>query len=585
MGRHALGSHFTGSDWYNLGLVHERGLSPALLTTPIFDHVVPGHRVADAAILASGPSWAVAAWVLVGLYGLTLLGFHALLRALCGRGRWTLGFTGLYAVSPLWVPHLTWWSAGVSNLAGTGATLWCLVAWVAFVRTRRVVLLAACLLALCAALLCFERAVLTPVYLVAVRVLLMDARPLRATLRRDGPALALLLLPVLAWGILYLSVGETDRAFPSPGTWLEYARISWLQGFAPALLGADVVAGERPSVSGAAVVLAQVVLAGLVALSLRYRGRAAWRGWTFFALPFAANLGLVGMARVAELGPALGFDARYFTDPLWLFWLGAAAAFALEPPTGRVDRARPAGHRPVRVLAAGLAAVVVVASSLTAAAQADRSPGHAARAWFERFERSVAAARAREPDPVRLLDADLPEYVVPGWLSPWNRASRVLRIAHPDLVFDRPGPVAYLSARGDVTRARLRSVPGGAPRYSDAVHGDPAALARRLRSGTLCAPRAGTVPLTVELALPARDRAQRPAALVLRGRADRPAGLPVYFDLGDGYPLVTAHEIAWDRDARGGLTHVPAGARAARIQLPAKSGICVRRVGVAALVA
>src|SRR3954454_897214 len=143
MRRHALGSHFSGSDWYNLGLADERGLSLRLLGTPIFDHVVPGHRLADAAVVAAGPSWAAAAWVLVALYGLTLVGFLALLRAICGPGRWTLGVTALYGTSPLWIPHLTWWSAGISNLTGTAATLWCLVAWVGFVRSRRPVLLVA----------------------------------------------------------------------------------------------------------------------------------------------------------------------------------------------------------------------------------------------------------------------------------------------------------------------------------------------------------------------------------------------------------------------------------------------------------
>ena len=107
-----------------------------------------------------------------------------ILTLLFGRAWWTYRLALAWAISIVYLPSFAWFAAGIHSLAAITATLASIHGYLSWRATGRQAWLVWSLIAMCIGLAFYLKAVLIPLYLILMRVLLLDPdAPLRASLR------------------------------------------------------------------------------------------------------------------------------------------------------------------------------------------------------------------------------------------------------------------------------------------------------------------------------------------------------------------------------------------------------------------
>ena len=300
---------------------------------PSWGHLAPAYRLAFLALDRVAPmNFDVALAILLACHAVSAVLLQRILTLLFGRVWWTYALALAWAISVIYLPAFTWFAAGLHSIPAITATLASIHGYLCWRATGRRTWLAWSLLAMCIGVGFYEKALLIPLYLILMRVLLLDpAARLRDSLRslREEWRVWLAYATVCAVFLAAYSLG--DYARPEGGATvhdvLRYLRVFWIEAFPPMVFGVRVPSGRGMSTGTQIVIIAaQVALIGLVVWSVARR-LAAWRAWAFLLVAAAANaLMLVG--RVAEWGTEpVVYTARYYTEPALLVALAIAFAF------------------------------------------------------------------------------------------------------------------------------------------------------------------------------------------------------------------------------------------------------------------
>ena len=399
-----------------------RGFAPNELLTPLNDHIAPGLRFVYAVFAKVAPlnydltvGWRVAMQALaIALMGLLLI-------RLFGSTWWVVAGTLFYALTPLSMPSFMSLSSGVNNLPAHVFGLLLLHAtldWYAGSRRRAV---AYGPLSLLISLACWEKSGLIVFTALALALYLREV-PLRRWLRQTWPFAVALAVPVVAFGILYLSRGNpSGRTFPTAGQLLDLAGRSFAVPVG-ALVGGPwqwssvaLPFGLADAPAGA-IVLGAIVAVFLLLVAWRVDRRALLL-WGSLLVYVLVTLLLVSYGRFEVFGSLFTMHYHYWSDisiPLTLAVV--VTAKSARPRLGLVRLA------PALV---GLCVIAWTAGVVVSDVGFAKLWGkNAARPYFE----NVRADLAEAGPTVNLWDVMMPSGVTTG-LAADSRLSPVLRMA------------------------------------------------------------------------------------------------------------------------------------------------------------
>ncbi|SDH74132.1 PEP-CTERM protein-sorting domain-containing protein [Nonomuraea jiangxiensis] len=442
-------------------------------------HLLPGgFGISWAMARLGGYNEALAHTLTIALQAGASLALLRLLWLLFGARPAILVPLGLYLVTPMTIPSLSWWAAVLETLPLQLALPMALSSHVLYARDGRV----RHLLAACGwigfGLLFFVKAAFVPVLLFVITVGWL--RPAR---RRLWPAWALYagILAAYSWVFftgLYGSVQLNDSTqtprLPSAGVAGEFAWILATRALVPTALGGpwewrpigdDYAMAATPE---PAAWIALGVAAVVVGVSVLYR-RRAWLAWLVLLGYFLlADVVPVLLGRIELLGPGvLGYELRYLAATAMVLAVVVGLAFipldGEERPWSR--RSRPPAR--LRWAWVPLAAVVTAGSVWSVAAYADRPLGRTARSYVLTAERALAQV----PEGTVVLDTYVPPAVAaPAFFHEYALHSSVLSVPAPrpvTWVWRLAGPVRdplTFDERGRLRPVALRglTIPQGA---------------------------------------------------------------------------------------------------------------------------
>lgn len=424
----------------------DRGFAPDELLTPLNDHIAPGLRFVYAAFAQLAPlnydftvGWRVAMQALaVALMGLLLL-------RILGDNRWVIVGTVLYALTPLSMPSFMSLSSGVNNLPAHVFGLLLLHATLDWYSGRRGRAVAYGPLSLLISLACWEKSGLILLTALALALYLRTV-PLREWLRQSWLFAVALAVPVVAFGILYLTHGEPSKGnVPGPGQLLDLLG----RGFAVplgALAGGPwhwssaALPFGLADASAAAIALGAVVAAFLLLVAWR-ADRRAFLLWGSVVGYVLLTVALVGYGRFENFGSLFTQHYHYWSDlsiPLTL-------AVVLT-----IRSARPRG---------GLAPVVALCCLVAWTAGIIVSDVGFAKLWGKnpasQYFANLTADLEKAGPAVNLWDTNMPPGVTTA-LSSDSRVSPVLRMAGIPFQLQGPGSAPLkVDADGHVRPAEL----------------------------------------------------------------------------------------------------------------------------------
>ena len=460
-------SGFTWDDLKNFRQAQVEALSLDHLLSPTSGHFAPGHRLGDSVIQDLFPmNFGAAQVILLAGFAVSLLLFHRILVELVRPGLVPLLLTLLYGISLTHVGVLQWWASGLDRMPATVATFVSVLAYLRFYRTGSRWLLAVSVAALAVGLLFYVKPVFVPLYLVLLRVLVLDpersvAEGARAVLR-EWRVWSLYAVPVLLFSVVYVATYPTGQnEAGSVPAFLGYLFNLWFRVFVPNLFGVFVPRKDPSALAIAGAAAAHAALVAAVAWSV-VRRRDAWRAWAFFAIGFALNALIVGLTRVGFFTPRkIAYTLYYNLEITYLLVLALAVALVGRRRSGL----RPAAEVRPPVQAAGVAGLIVcLAFAGWGASQlgsAELWVGRRSRTYLDRAAAGLARIEGAG-QPAALVDGVAPYAVVPYILVPYNSHSELLPLLDERVTFDATGRDLFRVMRdGAVRPVAFRPVGGG----------------------------------------------------------------------------------------------------------------------------
>jgi len=591
-------AHFTWSgffvydDYIYLGQAQREGLSLGFLGRPLNLHFSPGHRAADWALQRWFPlNFAVAQLLLLCLFAVSLILMHRILVELFGRGRGPLVLTLLYGTSIVHVGIVQWWASALQSLPSTVLSLGSILAYLCFRRTHRRSLLVASVVACVIGLAFYIKPLLVPVYLVLLRILVLDPQhTVRESLGEivgEWRDWLLYVVPVALYAIGYMAWYWEPSGNSAPGLLGQFLQISWARVVLPSFVGFWVPVGRPSTGMNIAILAVEVGMVVTVVWSVARRPRA-WRAWVFLGLGFLVNATAVGLARLGAFGTLVAYGYRYWLEVTFLLPIAIGAAFLGFPDrqVAATRLGRAARSAEWRVAATVLGIVALCAHLLlawsSAGRMAGRWPGRTASAYVNRLRSGLDHLVAEGVRPT-ILDGVVPEAIMPSWMGygsavQYNRHSEFLRLIDPTLEFDRPARTLFV-VRDDGSLVPVTFV----PEFGGGAVGLVRTGALVVTAGTsstsqddVCVatgPARGSVELTPAMALGGDD-----GHLGLAYSSDVKGKMTLFVDRGRGYTYLDQHTIEMLTPGPGSaLTALGGpGIRRVRLDLPESSRVCLQ---------
>jgi hypothetical protein len=444
-------SFFVADDLVGFEDARSGSYSPDYLFAIHGGHLSPGRRAVTLFLQYHATlDYHAALGLLLAAHSIGVVLVQRILRLLFGVRWWTLAVAFAYGISIVIQPSLQWFSAGVLILPGATFGLAAIHGYLCWWRTGRRAWLVWSAVAVTGGLLFYIKTLLVPLYIVLIRVFLLDPdRRIRESARaaaREWATWLAYAIPLAAALIVYLAQdrGGDGATGITLHTALDYFKTAWSAGFVPALFGVRIPVYGDAAFRAVAIAGCQIALVAAVALSI-VRRRSAWRPWALLVCVFLLNAALV--APRLGLGSAIAYALRYFTETAYFAAIVVPFAFARPaadwPPVGSPLPRWTARLAP----AAGLLAVYVAFAWASDAAFTRHWPGRESRAWFENVRGDLDALSRDGVEPV-LLDGALPPRILPFWvaqdrLPAANSLPAVLDVFHPGLRFDEVSARTY----------------------------------------------------------------------------------------------------------------------------------------------
>ena len=442
-------SYFVEDDFLFFAGAHVTDLSPEYLFSLHKGHLMPGGLFLVYLQTSFRPfDWWVSAGIMLALQTAALFGFLRLLWELFGR-RWALLVPlTVYALAPLTVPVLGWWSAALNAVPLQLGMVLALLWTVRYLRTsdRRFALWAG--IAVGFAMLFNVKAMFLPLLLFAVAVAaLYPGGPVTAARRAwavHRPFWTSMAVLFGAYTVVYLARmragdGSEGAGVPEYGPAMAMVRGLLTEVFPVGALGGPLEWSPVTPTGGlidahGEIVLASWAVFGVIVLASLWLRRRAWRAWTVllgYLVVVDVVPTIVARGRFQEVAAA---DPRYVADAALVFALCLALAFL---PT-REERARAAvGHVPpgadpgraTRATAVLATAVYAGAAVTSTVAYADTLSGDRLQWYLD----TVRVAMDDVPEEGGLYSRPVPEDVVLEWNGHRRMSSYVLApLADPD---------------------------------------------------------------------------------------------------------------------------------------------------------
>jgi hypothetical protein len=568
------------------------------LNTPQFEHWDIGLNTVTSfehLIFFFDYRWALVA--ILGLLGGSIYLFERILATII-RNRWiTITFALWFGLNVLWIRPLQWWSAGVQYFPYTFFDLLCLYAFMRYQASGQRRWMGISAAALAAALLFYEKPAYMVIYLVLLRVLLMeeDLRPgsVLSDLWRERGVWALYGAVIVVWGAGYIHAhAYGSHGSVTIGQYVAYFRIFWLNTLVPSLASITIPAFKLSALQILFVILSQAVVLACVLVSVR-RKRAAWRAWSFFAIIIVLSAALVAHSRVAQFGVGIANDPRYLIDFAWLVPLTLCAAFAggkvIKPvvPDRDARLTLPSSRALVPTLA-GAVLVVYVGGSIATAAQLQRDwPGSQSRSWEQNLRRSFARL-SRSSTRIVIADNATPFFIMEPFVAPYNRLSRVLPMYVGPVQVDGPldAPLDLVAINGTVRSARIEPLASGGS-LADLVPSGQVQIrgGRQVDVGREICVVADGAPAQVERRIPAPpNTGDAPYYLHLAYRVWRPISVPVYVNSGTGYPGAPENSVVLQPGVDASIAWLgPNAPHDVLLTVPALTTVCIEHFDVVTL--
>lgn len=439
-------SYFVEDDFLFFAAAHAQDLSPEYLLELHKGHFMPGALFLVYVQTAFGPfHWASAAGTMLVLQAVAVLAFLRLLWELFGR-RWALLVPlTVYALAPLTVPVLGWWSAALNAVPFQLAIVLALLWTVRYLRTGNVLFSWWAAGAVVFGMLFSVKALFLPslVFVVAVAFLypgnLLES--VRHAFRRHPGHWSAMAGISAAYLVLYLarqraSTSGEGASVPESEVVAQLVRRMLGEVFPTGALGGPfewgpvTPAGGLVDPLGPVLVGAWAVFAVIVLVSLWVR-RTSWRAWAILAgyLVFVDAVP-TAIARGGVYGE-VGSDPRYVADAALVFALVLALSFlATKEERARewVERRR---RRPIQLTGPSRTVwVAAVAVTLVYAGSASYSTyTYAGTLSGDRQREYLANVRASLEDVPRgagLYSRAVPDDIVLEWNGPRRLSSYVL---------------------------------------------------------------------------------------------------------------------------------------------------------------
>ncbi|MSW71385.1 MAG: hypothetical protein F2829_15150 [Actinobacteria bacterium] len=415
---------YSAADLPNIAFATGRDLDWDYLSSTLGGHFGAAQRLVYWLLNRGAPlEWWVTVLVRLICQGVTTVLLWRLFRALVGPRPWLWIVLVCYASSAYLVPGTAALNSGLGLAISQMCLVGTLLAHVRYTRGRRLVD-AAVVAFLVLVMLSFAQGSLpTLVFLPVLSLFFLREGTPRQRVTGELSMWRGWLVLALALGVfaaLYL-VGD----YNSPSSEFTAADAFWLAGQAwimilgPALVGGPWSFYALPNQWSAyanpplaLVVLGQVALVGLIALSVRRSGRIALVAWAIPMWTAVTSLVLVGTGRWFFLGDVIPSALRYSHFVPVSLALGIVLAFGSGTRAGRTGRrsfgawSDPRRRRVVAAVATGL---LVVTSLFSTWRFAD--------VFWKNPAQEYAAALLRDVDErgssVQVYDTLLPESVVP----------------------------------------------------------------------------------------------------------------------------------------------------------------------------
>ncbi|MFL5831861.1 MAG: hypothetical protein ACJ76X_18235 [Solirubrobacteraceae bacterium] len=350
-------SWFYLDDIRNLAEARQRGLTWGFLTTPIGEHLAPGHRLLDWLVAVPfGRHWAFAVLVLIVFSAVFLSYLAGTLTVLFGSHK-------SHAI-PVLLAGTAWpllgtgqWFAGAGHAIPVAASI--SGALYHYLRARstgeRHHYVATGVWTLVGLLFSLQAVLIAPILFVCALVA-RGERPNLRIVMREGMLVVPLLLPAIALDLYERAhPWATHVSLPSLGNAVDLVRVVIVRALLPALAGIGMDgAPPDPSPEKVMRLLALIVLAGAFAAAIWLRRR--WLAAAVLAACAAVLTSIpIALARLG-VGIALsGSEPRYLLPGVLLGALAIGALLAAQP--GRAPRTLPS----FAIAAAGLFAIAWVA--------------------------------------------------------------------------------------------------------------------------------------------------------------------------------------------------------------------------------
>jgi len=492
-------SGFYSDDFVNFREIQvENGLSVRYLLSPTSAHFAPAHKLGDWFLHTVAPlNFSVAQGILLLGFAASILLFHRVLRELFDPTP-ALVLTLVYGTSTVHVAVQQWWSSGMDRVPATLFTFLSILGFLRFHRSGSHRWLAVSVGAMAVGLLFYVKPIFVPLYLVLLRVLLLEPdEPVRASIAgalRQWRVWLLYVVPVALYSIVYVRgyVAGGQLQSPSRATVGPFLANSWFRVVAPGTFGLYIpqTNDSTPAILAFAGVQLLVV-AGIVWTLLRRK--SAWRAWLFLTITVLVNALAVGLTRIGIFGPRqVAYQVVYNVEIVFLIVIAVGAAVlgsrraGLPPPAPHRTSSTPVGVR--ALVATALASYLALSWwGSHRISQSDIWPGPTASAYTERVQAFLDGSRRQGMRPV-FVDGMVPQPVMYPTAGPWTSHSEVFPVLDEDVTFEVAGrelfevmddgtarPVSFVSdAGGDMAALLGLGVMGFNPAKSE------------IRDGALC---------------------------------------------------------------------------------------------------
>ncbi len=404
-------TYFITDDFFNFIVYREFGLRNYLFRD-MFGHITPLYRLAQALVFRVGG----AQFAMLRLIILVLSLIPSVFTMLIAR-RLRLP-TGIGAAAALLIAVLPqggqaelWWSNAllvVPGLASVFVSLWFLVGASGKGPTASDARWAAAVFA--AGLGFYDKDLFAgALFFGVVLSLRLEGRTLFGAALKTIHDLRFVIAAAVLWALVLVFLRETSPPAPSLAVAAEFMWLAWADAVVGAMLGLGDT-GWRIATPTASLLGAEVVLSLIVGWTVIRGGWRALVVWAAVLVYSILTIALTARMRAGPFGADFGKTLRYAVEPAAFIVLAGLVALA------GVKLKRP---WIITTFLCILAANVVVATSIPQVGDPT-----ATRRYVQNIRRSVATLRVL-PDAI-VLDSEVPDVIMPGWMAPLNVQSKFL---------------------------------------------------------------------------------------------------------------------------------------------------------------